>query len=98
MSNNYVHAFKQSTLYRQYLQRSPIGHRPNRNEEEAQWSSDPTRLTIVVENYTSRSSFFYCAPHLKGEEVFGFAKRFADYPLGTNNDSHCRDHVNFFHP
>jgi hypothetical protein len=32
MSDNYIRAFKQSTLYRQYLQGGPSNHGPNKNE------------------------------------------------------------------
>jgi hypothetical protein len=60
MSNDYVHAFKQSKLYKQYLQGGPIGHEPNKNElllRRAQGSNDPTKLTTVVANFTFGSSF-----------------------------------------
>jgi hypothetical protein len=30
--DDYIRAFKQFTLYRQYLQGGPISHEPNRNE------------------------------------------------------------------
>jgi hypothetical protein len=49
-------------------------------------------------NYRFGFSFFYRAPHLKGEEVFGFAKRPVDCPFGVDNDSHHLDHVNFSCP
>jgi hypothetical protein len=60
--------------------------------------SDLAILVIVVTNYTSRFSVFYCTLHLEGEEVFGSAKEPTDYPLGVNNDSHDPNHVNFYHP
>jgi hypothetical protein len=49
-------------------------------------------------NFTIGSSFTYHLPHLEGEEVFGFAKRPIDCPLGTKKHSHHPDHVNFSHP
>jgi hypothetical protein len=49
-------------------------------------------------NYTFRSSFSYRTLHLEGEEVFGFAKKPANYPPSAENDSHHHDRVNFFHP
>jgi hypothetical protein len=61
----------------------------------AQGSSDLAKLAVVVANYTSRSPFTNCLPHLKGEEVFGFAKRLIDCLPGVEEDSHCFDHVNF---
>jgi hypothetical protein len=39
------------------------------------------------------SQIAYCR-----EKVFGFVKRHVDCPLGTYNDSHRLDCVNFFHP
>jgi len=42
--------------------------------KKAQESSHLARLTTTVANYTSGSSFSYHTSHLKGEEVFGFAK------------------------
>jgi hypothetical protein len=53
--DNYVQAFKQSTLYRQYLQGGLAGHGLDRNElllGMAQWFNDPTTLVAVVANYT----------------------------------------------
>jgi hypothetical protein len=99
--DDYVWAFKQSTLYRQYLWGGPSGHGPNRNEfllRRTQQSSDPIRLVIVVANYTFGSSFFYCALHLKGEEVSGSTKWHVDCPFNANNDFHHLDYVNFFRP
>jgi hypothetical protein len=49
-------------------------------------------------NYMFKSSFSYCAPHLEGEEVFGFTKQPIDYPLDANNDFHHLDRVNFSRP
>jgi hypothetical protein len=37
----------------------------------AQWSSDLATLTVVVANYTSRSSFSNRALHLKGRRFLG---------------------------
>jgi hypothetical protein len=74
MSNDYIQAFKESTLYRQYLQGGLFGHGPDRNEfllRKAQESSDPYRLAATMANYTFGSSFFYYTSHLKGEEVLG---------------------------
>jgi hypothetical protein len=66
--------------------------------KRAQWSNDPAKLVAAVANYTFGSSFSYHAPHLKGEEVFGFVERLVDCPLGEDNDYRCLDHVNFSHP
>jgi hypothetical protein len=38
------------------------------------------------------------APHMAGEEVFGFQKRKADVPLGFEGESHWPDKVNFSRP
>jgi hypothetical protein len=51
--DDYVWAFIQFTLYRQYLQGSLAGHGPNRNElllRGAQRSSDLATVIIVVAN------------------------------------------------
>jgi len=81
------------------LQGGPSSHGPDKNDFlRAQWSNDLVKLATVVANYMSRSSFFYCIPRFEGEEVFGSTKRFANYPLSVDNDSHCPDHVNFFCP
>jgi hypothetical protein len=69
MFDDYIQAFKQSTLYKEYLQIGLSGHGFNRNElllRRAQWSNDLAKLVIIVANYTSRSSFFNYAPHLEG--------------------------------
>jgi hypothetical protein len=72
--DDYIHAFKQFTLYKQYLQGGPFGHGPDTNElllRRTQGSSDPTKLITVVANYTYELSFTNHLPHLKGEEVLG---------------------------
>jgi hypothetical protein len=99
--DDYVWAFKQSTLYIQYLWGGPSSHGLDRNEfllKRAQQSNDPIRLVIIVANYTFGSSFFSRALHLKGEEVFGSTKWHVDCPFYANNDLHRLNRVNFFHP
>ncbi len=69
MFDDYIWAFKQSTLYRQYLRGGLAGHGLDRNElllRKAQRTNDPARLAVVVANYMSRSSFSNRVPHLKG--------------------------------
>jgi len=59
-SNDYIYVFKQSTLYKQFLQGGPPGHELDNNElllRKAQGSNGPARLVAIVANYTSRSSF-----------------------------------------
>jgi hypothetical protein len=101
MSDNYVRVFKLSTLYKQYLQGSPLGHGPHRNEflfKRARGFNDPIRLAVAMANYTFKPSFINRPSDLKIEKVFGSAKRPIDYPLDANNDSHSRGDVNFSHP
>jgi hypothetical protein len=77
MSDDYIRAFKQSILYRQYLQGGPSHHGLDRKElllRKALGSSDLARLVAIMANYTSRLSFTNCLPHLEGEKVFGFSK------------------------
>ncbi len=90
-----------NSLHRQYLWGGLANHGLDKNElllKRAQGSNDLAKLAIVVANYTSRSSFTNCLPHLKGEKVFGFAKRLIDCLPCVEEDSHCLDHVNFSHP
>jgi hypothetical protein len=61
-------------------------------------SSDPFRLAATMANYTSKSSFTNFLLHLMGKEVFGSSKQLIDCPLGSNNDSHHPNHVNFSCP
>lgn len=56
--------------------------------------NDPTKLVMVVANYTSKLSFTNCLPHLKGEEVFGSFKQPTNYPPSVDNDPHHLDRVN----
>jgi hypothetical protein len=72
------------------LQGGPSSHGHDRNElllRKVQGPNDPTRLTAIVANYTSESSFTNFLPHLEGEEVFGSSKQLVDYPPGVDNDS-----------
>jgi len=76
MFDDYIHVFKQFTLYRHYLQGGPPSHGPNRNElllRNAQGSNDPGRLVVDVVNYTSKSSFTNHISHFKEYEVFMYA-------------------------
>ncbi len=101
MSNDYICAFKKSTLYRQYLQGGPFGHGPDGNElllRKARGSSDLTRLATSNGKLHIWIVFINHIPHLEWEEVFGSSQQPTDSPLGTNNDSHHPNHVNFFRP
>ncbi len=78
-----------------------VGHGLDKNElllRKAQGLSDLAKLTVVVANFTSRSSFTNHLLHLEGKEVFGFAKQLVNCLLGVNEDSHHLNHVNFFCP
>jgi hypothetical protein len=83
------------------LQGGPPSHGPDRNDlllRRGQGSSDLARLTIALANYMFGSSFTNHLPHFKGEKIFGYAKQLVDCPLGVDNDSHHRDHVNLSCP
>ncbi len=100
-SDDYICAFQQSTLYKQYLQGGPYGHGPDRNKlllRRAQRLTDLARLPAIVANYTFGSSFTNRLPHLEGEEVVGSSKWLVNCPLNIDNDSHHLDHVNFSCP
>jgi hypothetical protein len=58
--DDYVRAFKQSTLYQHYLQEGPFRHGPYRNEfllRKAHVSKDASKLIAVIANYVFRTSF-----------------------------------------
>jgi hypothetical protein len=98
--DDYVWAFKQSTLYRQYLQGGPFGHGLNKNElllKRAQMSHELISLVATIENYKDGSSFMIHFPPLEGEKVFGLAKHCVNCPHGANHDSHRVNNVNFSH-
>jgi len=60
---------------------------------------NPARLATIVTNFMFEFSFTNCLPHLRGEEVFGYAKRPTNScPPSIDNDSHHLNHVNFFCP
>jgi hypothetical protein len=74
---DYVHAFKQFTLYKQHLQGGPPSHGLDRNElllKRACESNNLARLVVFVANYTFEFFFTNCLLHLEGEEVFGSTK------------------------
>ncbi len=57
------------------------------------------RLATILTNFMFGSSFTNCLPHLKGEEVFGFAMWPTNScPPSIDNDSHHFNHVNFSCP
>jgi hypothetical protein len=64
----------------------------------ARRSSDHVGLATAMANYMFESSFKNHPLHLEGEEVFGYDKQIIDCPLSVDNESHCLNYVNFFHP
>ncbi len=85
------------------MQGGPFGHGFDKNElvifvKEGSRVKYPIKFAAVVTNYMSDSSFTNYLPHLEGEEVFGSSKQLANCPPSVNNDSHCPNDVNFFHP
>jgi hypothetical protein len=100
-SNEYVQAFKQSSLYQTYLNGGLLGKSSNKKElhlHRASEFGDPMLLVITIAKYTPSCSYASRMSHLEGEEVFGFCKQRAILPLGSKGDSNKHDHVNFFHP
>jgi hypothetical protein len=58
--DDYVRAFKQSTLYQHYLQGGPFRHGLDRNESlltKAHVSKDVSKLIAAIANYVFRTSF-----------------------------------------
>ncbi len=67
MSDDYVQVFKQSMLYKKYLQGGLAGQGPDKNKlllRRTQGSSDHAKLVIIVANDTYGSSFTNCLLHL----------------------------------
>jgi hypothetical protein len=64
----------------------------------AHFPGDVSKLAIAITNYISRFSFTTRTFHLKGGEVFGFAKCGVDFSLDVDDKSHRPNHINFSHP
>jgi hypothetical protein len=68
-SNDYAYVFKQSMLYKQYLQANPTDNGFDKNElllKRAQGSNDLAKLATIVANFTFGSSFTNCLSHVEG--------------------------------
>ncbi len=97
--NDYVQAFKQSSLYF-VLQGGASRTNPYKNELHmcrANQFGDPFQIVVAIAKYTSSFGLSTKISHLDGEEVFGLAKCKANPPLGSEGNSHWHDWVNFFH-
>jgi hypothetical protein len=86
-SNNYMQAFRWSSLYYAFLQGGAYGTSPNKNELHLQYGN-PIEITITIAKYTSSSSLFARTSHLEGEKVSRSTKRKVDLPLGSEVDSY----------
>jgi hypothetical protein len=76
-SNDYVQAFRQSTLYSAFLHGGRSRISSNRDElqlRKVNRFGDPLQMAIVVAKLASNSSYTSKIHHLEGEEVFGSIK------------------------
>jgi hypothetical protein len=82
------------------LQGGPLGHGPCKMNGCCKLLEG---LMIMLDLWwlwqiMSKSSFTNFSLYFEGEKVFGFVKKLIDCPFDVDNDSHCLDHVKFFHP
>ena len=95
----------QVVWYYQYLKGDWAGTAPGKEELQlratqrtAERIRDPKVLNIAMAKLPGAEIFCTRAPHMAGEEVFGFQERKADLPLGFEGESHRPDKVNFSRP
>jgi hypothetical protein len=75
--NDYVQAFKQSTLYSHFKQGGGLGQGPDKNElllHKATQSRNLKQFIDVVLKYSPRSAYIVRIAHMEGEEIFGSYK------------------------
>ncbi len=80
--DNYMHAFKQSSLYYAFLQGGAFGTSRDKNElcmRKANPYGDLVQIAIAIAKYTSSFGLFIKISHLEGEEVFGSAEHKANF-------------------
>ncbi len=100
-SNEYVWAFKQSTLYSHFKQGGQLGQGHNKSElflHRTTQSGDLKELVDVVLKYFLISDYTIKTANLEGVEIFGSYKWKANLTPISKGDSHRHDYVNFFHP
>jgi hypothetical protein len=99
-SNDYVWAFRQSSLYYAFLQVGAFGTGLNKNELcmcRVTWFEDPIQIVTAIAKYTSSFDLYVRIPHLEGEKFFGSIKHKVNLPPRSEVDSHQHDQVNFSH-
>jgi hypothetical protein len=97
----YCRAALQSTAYHNFLKGVGGGTRPDRfvlRLRSATRSSDPRKIARAVGELSADAGLNSRVPHLKGEFIFGSAKRKLDLPPRDDSDSHRHDRVNFTLP
>ncbi len=99
--DDYIQAFKQSTLYFHFKQ----GGWPSQGLDKSELllckttrSRDPKQLVDVVLKYSPRSACTIGITHMEGEEIFGSYKQKVNLALWSEGDSHRHNYVNFSHP
>lgn len=98
-SDDLARAIIQISRYRQFFERGEKGKGPDRLElllRAARRHGSAKSLSEGIDKYTS--DFHDKLPHLEGEEHFGSTKRRLSDDLGSPNESHRLDTVNFSTP
>jgi hypothetical protein len=99
--DDYCRAAMQSTAYHNFLKGRGSGFGPDRmvlKLQSATRSRDPKKIAQAVDELSAGAGLNSQIPHLKGESIFGLAKRKLDLFLGNESDSHRHDRVNYTLP
>ncbi len=99
--DNYIQAFKKSTIYWHYLWKISSGKGLDRNElllKRAHFSKDISKFLATVADFAFGSSFMTLIPHLEGEEVFSSTKHNSYFSPRVSNELHRPNHVKFSCP
>jgi hypothetical protein len=99
--DDYCRAAMQSNIYHNFLKGRGGGIGPYRmvlKLHSATRSGDPKKIAQAVGELSADVGLYSRVPNLKGESIFGSAKRKLDLPPGYKSDSHCHDRMNFTVP
>jgi hypothetical protein len=99
-SNDYVWAFKQSTLYFHLKQGGQLSQGHDKIElflRRVTQFGDLKQLVNIDLKYSLSLACTIIIAHMEGEEIFGSYKWKANLTLRSEGDSHRHNHVNFSH-
>ena len=91
--------------YHQFLKGGVCGTGPSKEElrlraaqRRAEHTRDPVVLRKALLDMLGADEYRTRDPHLEGEEVFGSQKRKLDTTIGTDDETHRPDTINFSRP